>query len=120
MENKIGFERATIVFRLSRRDRNLENLEASWASPYNMNGVNVLGPKGKLLSRHDDLLLRAGYRQSPETTPEGERVKLNPVPREKSNPIAYFLDCIGYSTTGGGSPFQQAQCASYGDSECHP
>ena len=25
---------------------------------------------------------------------EGQRVTLNPVPRETSNPISYFIDCI--------------------------
>lgn len=70
-------------------------IEASWDWPYNMDRVNVFGPKGSLLSRHDDLLLRGASR--PETTPEGEPVTLNPLPREKSTPIAYFLDCITYS-----------------------
>jgi predicted dehydrogenase len=69
-------------------------IEASWDWPYGMEQVQVFGAKGSLLADHDNLLFRSG--KSPESTAglEGEPLKLDSLPPEKTNPVAYLLHCI--------------------------
>jgi predicted dehydrogenase len=69
-------------------------VEASWDWPYNKDQVEVFGPKGSLLARHSTLLLRSADARGPNVAPDGENVTLDALPKETSNPIAYFVDCI--------------------------
>src|SRR5579859_96513 len=69
-------------------------IEASWDWPYNKDLVEVFGPKGSLLARHAVLLHRASDARGPNVPPDGESVTLNPLPKETSNPVSYFVDCI--------------------------
>jgi len=70
-------------------------LEPSWNWPYNMDRVQVFGPKGSLLATQDQLLSRpAGEDDWPL---EGKPVALAPVPHETSNPISYLVDCIRHN-----------------------
>jgi predicted dehydrogenase len=68
-------------------------VEASWDWPYGMDQVQVFGAKGSLTARHDDLYYRSGRRTAGDG-PEGEAVKLEALPHDASNPVAYFLNCI--------------------------
>jgi predicted dehydrogenase len=69
-------------------------IQASWDWPYNKDQVEVFGPKGSLLASHNDLFFRSAADRGPNLSPHGERVTLNPLPRETSNPISYFVRCI--------------------------
>ena len=69
-------------------------LEASWDWPYNKDQVEVFGPKGSLLARHNTLQYRSADARGPNLAPDGDNVTLEPLPRETSNPISYFVDCI--------------------------
>jgi len=69
-------------------------IEASWDWPYNKDSVEVFGPKGSLLARHNTLQLRAADAHGPNIAPDGESVTLDALPKETSNPVAYFVDCI--------------------------
>lgn len=70
-------------------------LEPSWDWPYNMDRVQVFGPKGSLLATQQQLFSRpAGADDFP---PEGKPVALAAVPHETSNPISYLVDCIRHS-----------------------
>jgi predicted dehydrogenase len=69
-------------------------IEASWDWPYTKEQVEVFGPKGSLLARHNTLQHRAADARGPNVAPDGENVTLDPLPKETSNPIAYFVDCI--------------------------
>jgi len=69
-------------------------IEASWDWPYNKDQVEVFGPKGSLLARHNTLQHRAADARGPNVAPDGESVTLDPLSKETSNPIAYFVDCI--------------------------
>ena len=69
-------------------------IEASWDWPYNKDVVEVFGPKGSLLARHNTLQHRPSDAHGPNVAPDGENVTLEPLPKEASNPIAYFVDCI--------------------------
>lgn len=67
-------------------------IEPSWDWPYNMDRVQVFGPKGSLLATQDKLLSRpAGADDLPL---EGKPLALAPVPHDTSNPISYLVDCI--------------------------
>jgi predicted dehydrogenase len=68
-------------------------IEASWDWPSGMDRVQVFGPKGSLLATGHELLYRP--KGSGAKIPlDGEPVTLNPLPREVSNPVSYFIDCI--------------------------
>lgn len=67
-------------------------IEASWDWPYGMGRVQVFGPKGSLLATGSELFYRSANDRA-KTGLEGERVSLN-APKETSNPISYFVDCI--------------------------
>jgi predicted dehydrogenase len=69
-------------------------VEASWDWPYGMNQVQVFGAKGSLLAGHDDLFYRSGSERTSTGGLEGEPLKLESLPHERSNPVAYFLNCI--------------------------
>lgn len=69
-------------------------IEASWNWPYDMGRVQVFGPKGSLLATRRELFYRSSDDRGTMTGLEGERVSLNAPPRETSNPISYFVDCI--------------------------
>ena len=69
-------------------------IEASWDWPYNKDSVEVFGPKGSLLARHNTLQRRSSDARGPNVAPDGESVTLDPLPKEASNPVAYFVDCI--------------------------
>jgi predicted dehydrogenase len=68
-------------------------IEASWDWPYGKEQVEVFGPKGSLTAHHDTLLHRAANAHG-NVSPDGESVTLDPLPKETSNPITYFVDCI--------------------------
>lgn len=68
-------------------------VQASWDWPYGMDQVEVFGDKGSLLAGHDDLFYRTP--KSPQHSAlEGEAVKLQELPHQGSNPVAYLLHCI--------------------------
>jgi predicted dehydrogenase len=69
-------------------------IEASWDWPYNKDSVEVFGPKGSLLARHNTLQRRSSDAHGPNVAPDGETVTLDALPKETSNPVAYFVDCI--------------------------
>ena len=69
-------------------------VEASWNWPYTKDQVEVFGPKGSLLARRNSLLHRSADAHGPNVAPDGESVTLSPLPKETSNPISYFVDCI--------------------------
>jgi predicted dehydrogenase len=69
-------------------------IEASWNWPYTKDQVEVFGPKGSLLARHTSLLHRAADAHGPNVPPDGDSVTFEPLPKETSNPITYFVDCI--------------------------
>jgi predicted dehydrogenase len=69
-------------------------IEASWDWPYDMGRVQVFGPKGSLLATRRELFYRSSDDRGTMAGLEGERVSLNAPPRETSNPISYFVDCI--------------------------
>ena len=67
-------------------------LEPSWDWPYNMDRVQVFGPKGSLLATENQLFSRpAGADDLPL---EGKPLALAPVPHADSNPISYLVDRI--------------------------
>src|SRR6266436_10446506 len=69
-------------------------IEASWDWPYTKDQVEVFGPKGSLLARHNTLQYRSADARGPNLALNGEAVALDPVSRETSNPISYLVDCI--------------------------
>jgi predicted dehydrogenase len=69
-------------------------IEASWDWPYTKEQVEVFGPKGSLLARHNTLQYRSADARGPNVAADGENVALDALPKETSNPIAYFVDCI--------------------------
>ena len=69
-------------------------IEASWDWPFNKDSVQVFGPKGSLLARHDTLQLRSANSRGANAGPDGEGLKLDALPKEASNPVAYLVNCI--------------------------
>ena len=69
-------------------------IEASWDWPYGKEQVEVFGPKGSLTAHHDSLLYRPANAHGRNIPPDGESVALDPLPKETSSPITYFVDCI--------------------------
>jgi predicted dehydrogenase len=67
-------------------------IEPSWDWPYGMDRTYVYGPKGSLLATSTALFFRKAGTESAELN--GEPVKLDPVPHETSNPVAYLLSRI--------------------------
>ena len=69
-------------------------IEASWDWPESKGQVAAYGPKGSLMANEHDLFSQPAGAKPNATLPFGEPVQLQPVPRETSNPIAYFVYCI--------------------------
>ena len=69
-------------------------IEASWDWPYTKEQVEVFGPKGSLLARHNTLQYRSADARGPNVAADGENVTLDALPKEMGNPISYFVDCI--------------------------
>jgi predicted dehydrogenase len=69
-------------------------IEASWDWPYSKDLVAVYGTKGSLLARHKTLQRRSAEAHGPDVPPDGESLTLEALPKEMSNPISYFVDCI--------------------------
>ena len=69
-------------------------IEASWDWPYNKGQVQVFGPKGSLLATRNDLFFRTPTDNAAKAGLEGERIALDPAPKETGNPMSYFVDCI--------------------------
>jgi predicted dehydrogenase len=69
-------------------------VEASWDWPYNMDRIQVFGAKGSLSAGHDNLFYRNGRRQAIGDGPDGAAVKLDSLPHEGSNPVAYLVSRI--------------------------
>jgi len=69
-------------------------IEASWNWPYSMGQVQAFGPKGSLLATSKDLFFRPANENGAKMGLEGERLALDPLTRETSNPISYFVDRI--------------------------
>jgi predicted dehydrogenase len=65
-------------------------IEPSWAWPYGMDRVYVFGTKGSFLATRNELWVRG----SGSENLDGERVTLEPVAHDTSNPIAYFTERI--------------------------
>ena len=56
--------------------------------------MEVFGPKGSLLATGEQLFHRTANDDSAKIALEGQRVAVNPAPRETSKPVSYFVDCI--------------------------
>jgi predicted dehydrogenase len=69
-------------------------LEPSWDWPFSVGRTRVFGPQGSLLAMHDALLFRAPNTTVSAEFPDGRAVPLAPLPPEKANPIAYFIEHI--------------------------
>jgi len=69
-------------------------VEASWDWPYGMEQVQVFGAKGSLLAGASDLFFKTGRKRTPSDGPLGEQLKLEPLPHQQSNPVAYFVACL--------------------------
>jgi predicted dehydrogenase len=68
-------------------------LQASWDWPYGMDRVKVFGPKGSLLATGKELFFRES-KSDPKSGLEGKPLAVEPLSREKSNPVSYFVACI--------------------------
>ncbi len=73
--------------------------------------------KGSLLATRDDFFSRPQSVEKPATL-DGDRVALDPAPRETSNPVAYFLGRIRNNQPIEDPLTAQAKCAGDGDSGC--
>jgi predicted dehydrogenase len=69
-------------------------LEASWDWPYGMDRVKVFGPKGSLLATGKELLFRAANEDPGKAGLEGKGLTVEPLAREKGNPVSYFVGRI--------------------------
>jgi predicted dehydrogenase len=72
-------------------------IEASWDWPYDKGEVEVFGPKGSLLATGEELFHRTANDDRSKIALEGQRIAVNPGPRETSNPVSYFVDCIRHN-----------------------
>jgi predicted dehydrogenase len=72
-------------------------IEASWDWPYDNGEVEVFGPKGSLLATGEELFHRTANDDRSKIALEGQRIAVNPGPRETSNPVSYFVDCIRHN-----------------------
>ncbi|MDE3179875.1 MAG: Gfo/Idh/MocA family oxidoreductase [Acidobacteriota bacterium] len=66
-------------------------IEPSWDWPYTMERIEVFGLKGSLLALPQGLLHRAYNEPASTSNPDGQPVRLNSLPLEESNPIAYYV-----------------------------
>ena len=66
----------------------------SWDWPYGKGQAEFFGPKGSFLVMGDGLLFQPAHKGTTLKDPDGAPVPTPPVPPEKINGVAYFLDCI--------------------------
>jgi predicted dehydrogenase len=66
----------------------------SWDWPYGKGQAEFFGPKGSFLVMGDGLLFQPAHKESKAQAPDGTPVTTPPLPPEKRNGIAYFLDCL--------------------------
>jgi predicted dehydrogenase len=66
----------------------------SWDWPYGKGQAEFFGPKGSFLVMGDGLLFQPAHKDTTLKDPDGAPVPTPPVPPEKTNGVAYFLDCI--------------------------
>ena len=66
----------------------------SWDWPYDKGQAEFFGPKGSFLVMGDGLLFHPAHKGTTIKEPAGAPVVTAPLPAERSNGIAYFLDCI--------------------------
>jgi len=69
-------------------------LMPSWDWPYSKGQAEFYGPKGSFLVMGDGLLFHPARTDANAANPSGTPVELHPLPPEKSDGIAYFVDCI--------------------------
>ncbi|HXW12964.1 MAG TPA: Gfo/Idh/MocA family oxidoreductase, partial [Terriglobia bacterium] len=66
----------------------------SWDWPYGKSQVEFYGPQGSLLVMDDGLLHEPALKDTSIDHPSGTPVSISPLPPDKSDGIAYFLDRI--------------------------
>ena len=66
----------------------------SWDWPYGKSQVEFYGPQGSLQVMDDGLLYEPAKKNTSIDHPSGTPVSIHPLPPEKADGIAYFLDCI--------------------------
>ena len=66
----------------------------SWDYPYTKIQAEFFGPQGSMLVMGDGLLYQPAKKQTHLENPSGLPVATPPLPPEKMDGIAYFLDCI--------------------------
>jgi predicted dehydrogenase len=69
-------------------------VEASWDWPYGMERVKVFGSEGSLLATSNELLFRSKRDNGEDRALEGNAIKVQPLTRENSNPVSYFVTHI--------------------------
>ena len=66
----------------------------SWNWSYGRGEAQIFGPKGSFTVRGDGLLYQPAGKETTAQNPEGQPLETKPLPPEKRNGVAYFLDCI--------------------------
>jgi predicted dehydrogenase len=66
----------------------------SWDWPYGKGQAEFYGPQGSFLVRGDGLLFQSAKKRTTVENPDGTPVSTLPLPPEKADGTAYFLDCI--------------------------
>jgi predicted dehydrogenase len=69
----------------------------SWDWPYGKLQAEFYGPYGGLTSTGDSLLFQAAGKRTDLEKTLGEKLDMMPVPPEKADGTAYFLDCIRHN-----------------------
>lgn len=69
-------------------------LEPSWDWPFTMERIQVFGPHGSLMALPNALLFRGYNVTATAQAPDGQPESLTPLPADRSNPIAYFVESI--------------------------
>jgi predicted dehydrogenase len=72
-------------------------IEASWDWPYDNGQIEVFGPKGSLLATGEELFHRTADDDTGRVALEGQRITLNPAPKQTNNPVSYFVDSIRHN-----------------------
>jgi len=73
-------------------------LQASWDWPYGIDSVQAFGPKGSLTATGHQLFYRAKKDDARKVGLAGEAISLEPLAKEKSNPVVYFVNAIRQDT----------------------
>ena len=66
----------------------------SWDWPYSKGQAEFYGPQGSFLVMGDGLLFQPAKKRTGIENPSGSPVTTSPLPPEKVDGIAYFIDCI--------------------------